>query len=249
MLFLTSALTAGAARTPPRPINGPIPVYPPALAEEAKSGAVTVEFAVGIDGRTHDPVVKASDDPAFTASALTALADWTFEPGTKDGTPAEMRVTLPFQFKPTPQDQFNHLLKRKVFTEVTDPVVEAKDLPERPKLTKRVKPVYPRSKHGSGEDVTVKVRFVIGPDGLTYNPEVVGESPPDFVLPALISAAGFQFKPMLRDGKPIYVRTTMPFKFSEFAPEPRSMGGGGGGDGGGGGGGGDGGGGGGGDGR
>ena len=241
-LLLSSALTAGAARTSPSPISGPVPIYPPALAEEGKVGTVTVEFSVGLDGRTRDPVVKSSDDPAFTAAALTALEAWTFRPGTKDGEPVEMRVALPFQFKPSPADQLNRLLKRKVFTELNAEIIEVKDLGERPKPTKRVKPMYPRSKQGSNEDVTVRVRFVIGPDGLTYNPEVLSEPPADFVVPALITVSGMQFKPVLKDGKPVYVRMTMPLKFTEFQPEPTSSpsGGGGAGGGGGGGGGGDG---------
>ena len=66
--------------------------------------------------------------------------------------------------------------------------------------------------------MTVQVQFVIGPDGLTYNPEIVGETPNDFVVPALVAVAGMQFKPVLKAGKSIYVRTALPLKFTEFKP-------------------------------
>ena len=79
--------------------------------------------------------------PRSTA-ALAALAEWTFAPATQDGVPIEMRVTLPFQFKPSPKEQLNFMLKRKVFTALDAVIVDAKDLGERPKITKRVKPIY-----------------------------------------------------------------------------------------------------------
>ena len=69
----------------------------------------------------------------------------------------------------------------------------------------------------------MKVQFEVGPDGLTYNPEIVGEAPVDFVVPALVTVAGMQFKPVVKEGRSVYVRMTMPLKFTEFQPSTVSQ--------------------------
>lgn len=234
-----AALTLSAAENSPlQPRHTPAPAYPEALLDEAKTGQVKVTFTVGVDGRVHDVVVDQSDDPLFTAAVQAVLPEWEFTPATKAGEPVHQRVGLPFVFKPSAEDLLNKMLGRKVFVKLDGEPVPVRELGERPKPTKRTLPVYPRAKRNSGEEPSVRVRFVIGRDGLTYNPEVIDEVDKAFVLPALAAVAQMQFKPIKRDGEAIAVGMMMPIRFRDVDPEEmrrRPMGPGGGGGGGGGG--------------
>lgn len=232
-----SALTA--EQTNPKPIKTVSPGYPLALEDTGKSGEAKVRFVVTTTGNVSDASVLAADDPAFGQAALEAAQQWEFEPGTKDGVPIDARVTLPFVFRAPPEQVFNARIGRKVFTQIPEgaTVLNQKDFGERPKPTKRMRPQVPPSLKDKGIDETVKVRFVITPDGKVINPEVV-EVPKtrELVLPAMAFVSQMEFPPLRKDGKPVYLRLMQPVKFGGQAPEPRAGGGGGGfGDGGGGG--------------
>ena len=69
--------------------------------------------------------------------------------------------------------------------------------------------MYPPELQGSGVDERVKVKVVIGPDGLVYNPliEVIDET--KFYVPALVAAARWTFEIPKVDGEPVYAEFEM----------------------------------------
>lgn len=74
------------------------PRYPPELRRRNRQGTVYVVFMVDKRGRVVNPKVERSTDPGFETSALEAVKQWKFEPGTRNGekVPFKMRVPITF---------------------------------------------------------------------------------------------------------------------------------------------------------
>lgn len=82
----------------PRAIHQPQPVLTAALRKKMPA-KVTVLFIVDQSGRVESPIVQTSSDPAFEAAVLSAIKQWKFEPGKRDGQPVRSRMRQPFQFE------------------------------------------------------------------------------------------------------------------------------------------------------
>ena len=84
---------------PPTPLVQLKPVYPPAARMRRLGGAVTLEFIVGIDGRTQSiEVVDAGQHAVFVKGAINAIRRWRFSPGTQRGNPVPVRVRQTVRF-------------------------------------------------------------------------------------------------------------------------------------------------------
>lgn len=82
-------------------LHAPPPVNPEALLDERRDGEVEIEVRVGTDGRPKALRVLRSDDPRFTAPAIDAIRQWTFDPAWANDEPVESteRVTVPFSWR------------------------------------------------------------------------------------------------------------------------------------------------------
>lgn len=77
------------------------PAYPVAALEAGQHGSVTIEFTIGVDGRTSDAVITDSSPPnVFDEATLTALQKWLFRPGIKNGYRVSIRAVQVFSFNP-----------------------------------------------------------------------------------------------------------------------------------------------------
>jgi TonB family protein len=71
-----------------------------AEAKEAKiQGAVTLSLVVNAQGHAEDIKVTQSLDTGLDLNAVTAVSQWLFAPGTKDGQPVDVGVTIVINFK------------------------------------------------------------------------------------------------------------------------------------------------------
>jgi protein TonB len=82
----------------PRVVHQPQPVLTAALRKKMPA-KVTVLFIVDQNGRVENPIVQTSSDPAFEAAVLSAIKQWKFEPGKRDGQAVRSRMRQPFQFE------------------------------------------------------------------------------------------------------------------------------------------------------
>ncbi len=208
LLAVLPAATVLAQRVNPKPVVMRSPDYPTALTDSGRDGTVTVEFAVEVDGTIHDPVVKSSDDPAFTEAALAALPKWKFEPGTRDGQPVRMKVALPFQFAAPPEQKVNAAFGRKVYLSnppPADQIVTAEQYgyPLEPLNQPNIR--YPAAFQGSGREERVEVGFLVTPEGRTADPAVLNEVPPEFAATAIMYVGALVYEFPVKDGKPVYV--------------------------------------------
>lgn len=224
---LVFAATVQAATTNPSPVETPSPGYPAALTDSGLSGTAIIDVLIKADGSVTDARVKSSDHEAFGEAALAVVPKWKFTPAMVDGAAIDRRVAIPFKFVAPVTQQLNAKFKRKVFEELPERVLTEKEFGKRLKATTPLKPAYPAG--AKGARATVQVKFVIAPDGTTKNPEILGEPPRAFYLPAVMAVAGAKYVPPVKDGKPVYVEMTAKLPFEPPQRAARRGGGGGGG--------------------
>lgn len=77
------------------------PAYPSALAEAGVEGAVRASYVVDATGRVDTTTIRilSSDEPRFTASVQTALAEMRFRPAKRRGKPVRQLVEQRFRFQ------------------------------------------------------------------------------------------------------------------------------------------------------
>lgn len=88
----------------PKLIREVKPQYTPRAMEEKVEGEVLMECVVKADGTAGDTKIVKSLHPDLDKAALDAAAQWLFEPGTRDGKPVNVLVTIAMAFtlKPSP---------------------------------------------------------------------------------------------------------------------------------------------------
>jgi TonB family protein len=75
------------------------PSYTPEAKEAKIQGGVVITLVVNAQGRADDIKVTRSLDPGLDTNAVAAVSQWLFKPGTKDGQPVDVAVTIEINFK------------------------------------------------------------------------------------------------------------------------------------------------------
>ena len=84
---------------PPRVTFRRDPDYPDDVPRTRDPKTVTFGLVVGKDGHPYDIKVESSPNKRFTEQAMQALKEWRFEPGRKDGQPADMPIKVEMIFR------------------------------------------------------------------------------------------------------------------------------------------------------
>ncbi len=74
------------------------PDYPDALVNSGKTGNITLQVSIGVDGRVTNAVIADSQFPEMNASTLAAIRKWTFKPFVRAGQPASFTIKLVMKF-------------------------------------------------------------------------------------------------------------------------------------------------------
>jgi TonB family protein len=74
------------------------PRYTPEAKDAKIQGVVTLECVVNTDGAIGDVEVTTSLDAGLDQEAIKAVKQWRFKPGTKDGKPVPVLITLEMTF-------------------------------------------------------------------------------------------------------------------------------------------------------
>jgi protein TonB len=85
---------------------------------------------------------------------------------------------------------------------------------EKPSPTKTAKPDFPYKLKREGVSGLVAVSCVIDENGSVVDMKVTKSSHPDFERPAMDALKQWRFTPAKKDGKPVKVRVTIPFRFN-----------------------------------
>ena len=92
------AMRVGGDVRPPSVVKRVEPIYPEEARRERVSGIVILEVLVDKAGNVRDAVVL-KDLPGLSESALAAVRQWTFQPGTANGEPVDVIFNLTVNFK------------------------------------------------------------------------------------------------------------------------------------------------------
>lgn len=82
----------------PRPIYTPDPEYTEKARKQHKEGTVLIRMVVGSDGTPRDVKVYRPLSADLDESAMNAVKQWKFSPGTKDGEPVAIQLIVEISF-------------------------------------------------------------------------------------------------------------------------------------------------------
>jgi TonB family protein len=86
------------ATNPVEIVNSVIPDYPDELVKKGKTGKVSLQVKVGVDGKVVSATVTDSQLPEMNAETVTAAGKWTFKPYSSSGRPTAYTIKLVFAF-------------------------------------------------------------------------------------------------------------------------------------------------------
>ena len=98
--------SAGPCSTAPRPLSKVSPSYPEKARQNRKEGTVTLELTVSKDGSVGSVHLVNGIDKEIDQAAVGAVSQWKFDPGTYQGNPVDVDLTVTVNFRlntPPPQ--------------------------------------------------------------------------------------------------------------------------------------------------
>ncbi len=226
-LISLSLVSSARASVPvdrnPRAIEKVMPVPPIDLSPHSLRAEAEIVCTISVEGKVLDAAVAEASSAEFGQSALEALRQWRFEPGLRNGTPANYKVRIPFIFNSVYQEKLERFVKRKIFFRLDKPLVPAESLSEW--LVSQITswPRYPKKLKGTGTIGAVIISFVINREGEVINPEIVKSSHPEFTVPALAATVSQRFAPVLdQKGQALAVNMLIQYDFDEKVERRKS---------------------------
>ncbi len=188
-------------------------IHPPSLAskvepeysEEARrarlEGAVILRLVVASDGKPKELTVVRGLGMGLDENAIKAVSGWRFHPGTKDGTPVNVRIQIEVNFRLLEKDTETvrwHLARADFQT------------PEGAERPVAEEPVAPPAADNA-PDATATLTFDIDEKGTPANIRVDKASDDEWARNVAAALAEWKFTPASKDGKPIVVSCIMEF--------------------------------------
>jgi TonB family protein len=180
------------------------PQYPDAALAAGRSGEVTLECVVNPDGSVGEVRVITSLDPSLDAEAVKALKQWQFKPGSKDGKPVPVAVTVEVTFS----------VRHKGPSLDSAEVFKPGGTVTHPKAVKEVRPSYPPEVMRAGVTGMVDIECVVLPDGTVGDARTVAPLHPQLDAESLKAVRQWRFEPGRQDGKPVPVQVTIQMTFT-----------------------------------
>lgn len=190
------------------PTNGVRPVarvqeaprYPFSMSRAGIIGRVTLVFIIDTTGRVINPVVVASNNPAFERPAITAVLQWRFKPAEIGGRKVNVRVSQMIIFEMFGGADFWTVENARA-RKTLPPEMQWDTAPE-PSNT--AFPVYPFEALQAGRKGKVQLVFMIDTGGRIAQVRVKESTGPEFSQAALAMIDTWKFSPARRkDGTAI----------------------------------------------
>lgn len=203
--------------------------YPEAAKVAGIQGRVTVVFVVDKDGSITNVKTLRGVDAELDKEAIRVISSMPkWIPGMQKGKAVKVRYTVPVMFRlpnKSVEGKVNEIVVKgvaKPSDNVTGDVYEAvEQMPEFPGgmaglmqyITKNLR--YPEEAKAKGIQGRVTVRVVVNTEGKVTNAEVLRSVDPALDAEALRVASSLpDWKPGMKDGKPVNVRFFFPVNFS-----------------------------------
>ena len=220
--FLTAQIERDSALMPPEkntPLimkkRGPIK-FPENMRQWGFQGDGVVDATVTTMGKPIDLKVKRSPHPAFEQAIVKSVLASEFKPATKDYKEINVRLQIPFGFRFTPG--FGERLSDEdppfAFPKTTDPSAPAYSQYDEPPKIEVVAPVvYPRELLQKGVTGVAKVLVSLDAKGRVHSVAIVDAPNPEFGAATKAMIEAWEFKPAMKNGKPIAIVFAFDQKF------------------------------------
>lgn len=93
------AYHVGGGVLPPKIISRVEPEFSEEARKNKWQGVVILRLIIGVDGKPHDISVQRTLGMGLDEKAVEAVKQWRFEPGTKDGQPVPVEVSMEVSFR------------------------------------------------------------------------------------------------------------------------------------------------------
>lgn len=194
----------GGGVTPPRLLKKQQPEYSDEARMARLQGTVLLYVVIGEDGSAHDMRVGRSLGMGLDEKAVTAVSQWRFAPGTKDGEPVAVEATIEVNFR-LPLEPRDWRLTRMAFVPpgVTRPVL--------------VHAQYAQPA-GPSEDASVRLSFDVDAQGVPTNIQVDRSSDPKWNDEVVAMIRDWRFQAASDNGTAVASRATL--DLSRGVPAP-----------------------------
>jgi TonB family protein len=188
----------------PKLINSVQPVYPEKALKAQHEGKVVLEVVTDSAGNVADITIAKGHHPLLNDAAIAAVQQWKYEPWLVNGKPMPVKFTVVVNFSLNDK-------KDKAQVKIDAPL-DAASLKDKPKLIKKVEPVYPAEAKKKNLSGKVVLEGIIDKQGnVTEITKASGH-------PILIQAAAealkqWKYEPLIIDGKPKEVKFTVEINF------------------------------------
>jgi TonB family protein len=192
----------GSQTSTPELLNRVEPHYPPLAKQANVQGTVALSATIGKDGKVQD-VELVSGHPLLVQAAIDAVKQWVYEPTMINGEATEVNTEISLSFTLPPSGS----------GEIPPQIHAGSILSQGDRLIVYVKPVYPPEAKQTGILGTVEFSALIGKDGHVRDLKVVSGHPL-LIRPALDAVKQWIYKPIMLNGEPVEVRTTILVPFT-----------------------------------
>jgi TonB family protein len=198
------------------------PQYTAGAMRAKVQGAVTLECVVQPDGTVGEVRVTKALDPGLDQEAIKAVKQWRFKPGTKDGKPVRVLITLELTFtlrdKPAqPLFPVRPLAPGDAGSKGRPEaarVYRPGDGVSAPIVVHEVKPQYTAEAKKAKIQGTVTLECVVKTDGTVGEVEVITSLDAGLEQEAIKAVKQWRFEPGTKDGKPVPVLITLEMTFT-----------------------------------
>ncbi|MGB6943640.1 MAG: TonB family protein [Bryobacteraceae bacterium] len=188
-------------------------IHPPSLASKVEpeysgearnarvEGAVILRLVVASDGKPKEVTVVRGLGMGLDENAINAVSNWRFHPGTKDGTPVNVRIQIEVNFRLLEKDRETarwHLARADF---------QAPEGAQRPVAEQPVAPPV----EDNAPDATATLTFDIDEKGAPANIRVDKASDDEWARNVTAALGEWKFTPASKDGKPVVASCTMEF--------------------------------------
>jgi TonB family protein len=188
----------GEGVTVPRVVKDVKPNYTPDAMRRGVQGLVGLSCVVKADGKVGDCTVTRPLDATLDQEAVRVAKQWQFEPGTKDGQPVAVEVSIEMSF--TLRDG--------------PPVFRPGAGVSSPVVISEVKPEYPADVMREGIQGTVELEGIVQIDGTIDSIRVVKGLDGRLDHEAVKALGQWRFRPGQKDGQDVRVRISIEMSFS-----------------------------------
>lgn len=201
--FTKGAVEVKGRIKPPKLIKQVPPEYPEEAKKAKVEGIIILEARTDINGRVTEVKVLEGKDPLLKEAAKEAVMQWVYEPMVVDGEPKEVVFTTTITFE----------LDEEMKKAEAGGVTRLKEGDMRPKLIKRVPPLYPEELRKEGIQGTVILEARIDENGIPVDIEVLKSDSSLLNKPAIEAVKEWRYEPFVVDGKPRPVIFTVTVTF------------------------------------